>query len=272
MKKQILLDNQPIRLSTYLADLYNYRYLILSFIKKDFKVKYTQTKVGYLWILILPIISLVIFSVLFNELLELETGDVPYPAFAFSGMILWFYFTALVNQCGNSIINAQELIKKTYFPKLILPISKFLSISLELLVSLFLLFVLLLMLKVPISITFLYIPFAVLLIGAIGLTIGIWLSLLSVKNRDLIQIIPYLTNYAIWVTPVFYPTSIIPEPYRDIAYYLNPVAVGIDLFRAILFNTSFNYSYLLCILPVLIFLILGLNFFKQKEGNFSDFV
>jgi lipopolysaccharide transport system permease protein len=215
---------------------------------------------------------LVIFSVLFDELLALETGNIPYPAFAFSGMILWFYFTSLVNQCGNSVINAQELIKKTYFPKIILPIAKFLSATLELTVSLFLLLVLLILFEIPIKFSVLYIPAAILLIGTIGFSIGLWICVLSIKNRDMVQIVPYLTNYAIWITPVFYPTTIIPEQYRDIAYYLNPVAVSLDFFRSLIFNSSFDKTLLICAIPVGIFLLIGILYFKRKEGNFADFV
>ncbi|MEQ3656629.1 MAG: ABC transporter permease [Dokdonia sp.] len=272
MKKITKISNTPISLIDYGRRLWRYKHLIFSFALKDFKAKYAQTRMGALWMVIQPIIALVIFSLFFGELIPLETGDVPYPAFAFSGMILWYFFTALVYNSGTSLINAQELLGKVYFPKLILPFSKALLNSVEVLVSFLLLLILLLIYDITLDIRLLLFPLVVFMILCIGLCIGIWLSAISIKNRDLQHLIPYVLNYGIWLTPVFYPTTVIPEQYRELMYYVNPIATTIDFFRFILFGSTFHWNYLLSFLIVGVALLIGIIYFKKAEKNAADYV
>jgi lipopolysaccharide transport system permease protein len=272
VKKKTIISNTPISLKEYSQKLWGFKHLIYSFAVKDFKAKYAQTKMGALWMVIQPIIALLIFTLFFGELIQLETGEVPYPAFAFSGMILWYFFTALVYSTGTSLLSAQELLGKVYFPKLILPISKALLNSLEIIISFILLLILLFILDIPLSPKVLLFPISLIMILSIGLCIGIWLSAISIKHRDLQHLIPYLMNYGIWLTPVFYPTTIIPEEYREFMYYLNPIATTIDFFRFILFDSPFQWNYLLSFIPVIIALGLGIIYFKSAERNAADYI
>lgn len=256
----------------YLSKLFGYKSLIVSLIKKDLKVKYAQTKLGLVWMLIQPIMVLVIFTVLFDQLIKLDTASIPYPVFAFSGMIVWYLFTNIVQSAGNSLIESQDIMNKIYFPKLILLLVKTTVALIESLVSLMLLIAIMLLFSVPFSIELLLLPIVILLTVLIGFTLAVWLSALSVKRRDLQHLIPYAVNMGIWLTPVFYPTSIIPKEYIDYFYYLNPIATIITFFRSLLFEIPFEFSYFYTFIVVIIFLFLGLIQFKKVEENIADHI
>lgn len=256
----------------YLSDLWKFRGLIASLTRKELKGKYAQTRLGAIWAFMQPLLVLLIFTVLFDQLIHLDTAEIPYPIFAFSGMYIWYLFTNLVQSGGNALIGSQDLMKKIYFPKLVLPISQSLVAVLESSVSLLLLFILLLLYKVELSPQLLLFPLVLLLTLILGFTLAIWLSAFSVKNRDLQHFLPHLINTGIWLTPVFYPSSLIPKVYLDYFYYLNPVATLIELFRSMLFETDFYYPYLLSFLLIFAFLIWGLYQFKSAERNMADYI
>jgi lipopolysaccharide transport system permease protein len=117
-----------------------------------------------------------------------------------------------------------------------------------------------------------YFPLVILMTVLVGACVAIWLIVLTIKNRDLQHLIPYIANFGIWLTPVFYPTTLIPEEYRDIIYYINPIASTIDFFRSILFNVPFDWMYCVSFIPVLLFLIIGIHIFKNTERNMVDFL
>jgi len=259
MKKTVI-NNKPITFENYFRRILQYRELIFSFAKRDLKARFVQTKMGLLWIVIQPLIALTIFTVFFDQLIQLETGDVPYVAFAFSGMTIWYFFTNMVNASGTALINSQELIRKVYFPKILLPISKIVVAFFEFFVSFILLIVIMLVLGMDFSPRIILFPIAVIMVVLVGACMSIWLNILTVKKRDLQHFIPYLTNFGIWVTPVFYPTTLIPEAFRDYIYYINPIATAIDFLRSLLFNIPFNWSYCLSFLPIIILLFIGIIF------------
>ncbi|MFT4600100.1 MAG: lipopolysaccharide transport system permease protein [Arenicella sp.] len=267
-----IIENKNVGLGTYLRSVLSHKTLIYTLAKRDLKAKYTQTKLGLLWSIAQPLMALTIFWVFFDLLLELETGDVPYALYAFSGMVLWYFFTSIIHLSGNSLVVNQDLIQKVYFPKIILPISRMLVSLFELSISLIILIVISLVVGSKVHLSILLAPVAILVVLFTGLAIAIWLSAVSVKNRDLQHLIPYLTNYGIWLTPVFYPVSIIPEAYRDLLYYCNPIATAIEMFRSALFNTSFDWMHTLSLVPVIILLITGILFFKKREQNMADYV
>ncbi|MFT5780020.1 MAG: lipopolysaccharide transport system permease protein [Crocinitomicaceae bacterium] len=267
-----IIDSQPIGLKDYIQRIIRYRSLIFALAKRDVKAKYTQTTLGVLWAIIQPIIALLIFSVFFQGLIKLETGDVPYPVFAFSGMILWYYFSNIIHQSGSALVAEQDLIKKIYFPRLILPLYKAFIGLFELGIAFLLLIIILLIWKVDISYKICFAPLIILLVTFIGLTVSIWLNALTVRKRDLLHLVPYLINYGIWLTPVFYPSTIIPEPYQDWLYYLNPIAVTIELFRAALLDLPFEWMHCISFIPVLLMFVVGVYVFKKTEKNIADYV
>jgi lipopolysaccharide transport system permease protein len=202
----------------------------------------------------------------------LETGSIPYPAFAFSGMSIWYLFTNIVQTGGNSLIESQDIMKKIYFPKLILPISKMLLSVLESSVSFGLLILVMVFFGIDFHLKILLFPVVIAMVIVLGLCLSIWLSALSIKRRDLQHFLPYVINTGIWLTPVFYPVSLIPEPYKDWLYYLNPVATILTFFRAILFDLPFHWEYCISFIFIFILLVAGILYFKRVERNVADFV
>ncbi len=265
-----VINNKSAKFGEYLRSIYQYRQLIFSFAKRDLIARFVQTKLGLLWMIIQPLIALAIFTIFFDQLIQLETGDVPYVAFAFSGMTIWYFFTNMVNASGTALISSQELIRKVYFPKILLPISKIVVAFFEFFVSFILLIVIMLALGMDFSPKITLFPIAVIMVVLVGACMSIWLNILTVKKRDLQHLIPYLTNFGIWVTPVFYPTTLIPEAFRDYIYYINPIATTIDFLRSLLFNIPFDWSYCWSFMPVLAFLFIGIRIFKDKERNLVD--
>ncbi len=270
--ERTVISNKPIRFGEYLRRIFTYRHLIVSFATRDLKARFIQTKLGLLWMIIQPLIALTVFTVFFDQLIQLETGNVPYVAFAFSGMSIWYLFTNIVNSAGTALFNSQELIRKVYFPKILLPISKVLVATVEFLVAFVLLIVIMLVLGIEFSSKVVMLPIAVLMTVLVGSCLAIWLNIFTIKKRDLQHFIPYVTNFAIWVTPVFYPTTLIPEAYRDYVYYINPVAITIDFLRSMLFDIPFEWTYCFSFIPVFLLLVLGIWIFKNMERNLADFL
>lgn len=267
-----VINNKVATFGEYLRSIYQFRHLIFSFARRDLKARFVQTKLGVLWMVIQPLIALTIFTIFFDKLIELETGDVPYVAFAFSGMTIWYFFTNMVHSSGTALINSQELIRKVYFPKILLPISKMLVATIEFFVAFSLLILIMLILRIDFSPKIFFLPAVILMTVLVGSCVSIWLNILTVKKRDLQHLIPYLTNFGIWITPVFYPTTLIPEAFRDYIYYVNPIATTIDFLRSMLFDLSFNWMYCISFIPVFFLLIIGIRIFKNIERNIVDYL
>ncbi len=267
-----VINNKSAKFGEYLRSIYQYRQLIFSFAKRDLKTRFIQTKLGVLWMIIQPLIALTIFTIFFDQLIQLETGDAPYIAFAFSGMTIWYFFTNMVNTAGTALISSQELIRKVYFPKILLPISKIAVATIEFFVAFSLLIIIMLILGLNFSPKIIFLPVVIVMTILVGSCVAIWLNILTIKKRDLQHLIPYLTNFGIWVTPVFYPTTLIPEEFRDYIYYVNPIATTIDFLRSMLFDLPFQWMYCLSFIPVFILLILGIRTFKNIEKNMVDYL
>ncbi len=267
-----IIENKAVPMREYLRRMYRYRSMMFTLARRDLKARYAQTSLGILWAIIQPSIALAIFWVFFEGFIHLETGNIPYPVFAFSGMVLWYYFSGIINNGGTSLIQHQELIRKIYFPRLILPLSKLFTGLVEMLISLVLLTILMIALKVGVSWRLVFIPGIILLVMMTGLMVSVWLSALTVRRRDFQHLIPYLVNYGIWLTPVFYPVTIVPEQYHDWIYLLNPMATAIEMFRWALLGTAFEGYYCLSFVWVFILLVAGIYLFRKTERNIADYV
>lgn len=252
--------------------LYQYRSLILTFARRDIKIQYAQTFLGILWSVVRPLSGLLIYTVFFGFILKVDTGNIPYPLFAFSGMICWYAFSNLISQSGRSLIESQNIINKTYFPKLILPLSKVLVISVDLMVTVLILAAIMLYYHFPFQLNLIVIPLVLLVNIIVALSLGIWLSALTVRYRDFHHIIPYLVNFGIFVTPIFYPATLIPVKYHFLLY-LNPVAGVVEALRWSLFGGELpSFHYLYGLIMATLFLITGLFYFLKSESRISDTV
>jgi lipopolysaccharide transport system permease protein len=271
MQKLIINANKKgIQLN--LKEIFYYKDLLYTLAYKDFKVRYAQTFLGFLWAFIQPAITLLIFSLIFGRAVKVDTGGIPYPLFALCGMIPWTYFSFVMSQAGNSIIGAQSMIKKIYFPRLIMPLSKAIVGLIDLgIVLLFLSFVLVYFSYYP-SANILFLPVFLLFAVLAGAGVGIWLSALTIRFRDFQHIIPFMVQLGLYASPIAYPASIIPDQYQLI-YHLNPVAGVVEGFRwSILGYGVMNIYTVLSFLIIIILFITSLLYFKSVEKVMADIV
>jgi lipopolysaccharide transport system permease protein len=185
-------------------------------------------------------------------------------------MISWYFFSFIIGFSGSSLVQSQHLIKKTYFPKLIIPLSKALVGLADLFIWMLLLILLMIILRYPFSVNILFMPFFVLLILVTSLSIAFWLSALTVRFRDLLIFIPYLIGFGIFVTPVFFPETLVPEKYSWLLY-INPMAGIISGLRWSILSTPLpSAGFLIGLIPIILLLFSGLVYFKQIEGKIAD--
>jgi lipopolysaccharide transport system permease protein len=267
-----IITSQTPGLQTYIRRLFRYRGLLVTLIERDFKVRYAQTVLGLLWAVLQPLAGVAIFTFFFSFVIKLDTGDIPYPLIALSGMVSWNYFSFVVNQGSTSLIAAQALIKKVNFPKLHLVLAKAVVGLVEMGIALLILLLWVIFTGRPLSPALLLLPVVVLLNLMTGLSVALWLSALTVKFRDLQHLIPYVITFGIWLTPVFYPSTIIPES-LEIVNYFNPMAAVIESLRFCMLGTAApDPRYVFGIGVMVLLLVSGFLYFKKTEVVIPDYI
>ena len=265
-----IITSEPFTISEYWRELLKYRSLIWVFAWQEIKTTYAQTYFGIAWVVLRPLMILSIFTVLFNYLLKIETTS-PYYLFAFSGMIAWNFFQNIAGTASSAIMQKQTLIRKMYFPKMVLPLSKVLVAGVEALVSLGIIFAMMLFEWFPLSIKFLSFPFFFLLNICCGLAVALWMNALNIRYRDLNQIVMPIIGIGIWFTPVFFPTTIIPSHYHFLVY-LNPMAGIIEGYRFALLGEAFpHYWYFVSIGVMMILFFTGAWYLTRVEDEIVDY-
>lgn len=255
-----------------MKNIFIYRNILFTLSVRDIKAKYSQTFLGILWSVLQPLTGLLIFTIFFAKLIKVDTHGIPYPLFAFTGMIAWYFFVFIVNQGGMSLVDSEYLLKKIYFPRLILPISKVLVGLVDFGISVILLLVIMIISGHLPKLTLVYFPIFLGLTILSGLSVAIWLSALTIRFRDFQHIIPYLVNFGIWMTPVFYPTTLIPQKYQFVLY-LNPMAGIIGGFRwCLLGDVRPPIQYLVGIIIMVLVFITGLIYFDRIEREIVDLI
>ncbi len=256
-----------------LRELWTYRELLFFLIWRDLKVRYKQTALGVAWAILQPFLTMVVFSVFFGKLAGIPSDGIPYPIFVYAGLLPWQIFSHALTESSNSLVLNQQLITKVYFPRLTIPFSAVLA-GLADFVFAFILFLGMLMYYgiVP-TLAVITFPLFLLLAIATALAIGLWLSALNVQYRDVRYIIPFLTQFWLFVTPIAYSTNLVPETWR-IIYGLNPMVGVVNGFRWALlgYNTTQSSLFIVSILVVAILLIGGLAYFHRMEKTFADII
>lgn len=254
-----------------LAELWAYRELLLIFAWRDLKVRYRQTLFGALWVMGQPLVSMLIFTLLFGRVAKLSvTTPVPYPVFVLAGLLLWNFAAGAISQVGNSLLGASYLISKAYFPRLVVPLSNIVTALVDFGIAAVLLVPVMLWYRVLPGPEVLFAPLIVLLATFLALGAGLWIAALNVEYRDIRIVIPWVLQIAMYVTPVVYPLSALPERYRPIAI-LNPMSGIVEAFRATLFGTPMPYGPLLWSIAVsLLLLVSGAFYFRRVERRFAD--
>lgn len=268
---RIIKANSGNKQSLNLGKIWKYRALLVAFAIRDIRTQYAQTKLGIVWSFIQAFSAAIIINFFFSTLMNVQAQGVPYIIYAFPGMMAWYFFSYIVNNSGTSLVQAQHIIKKVYFPKLILPLYKTIVGLIEFLIWLILFIILLIYYSHSISVNSIFLPLCIILNIITGLSIAIWLSALTVRFRDIFHIIPYLIGFGIFVTPVFFETAMIPSQYHFLIYF-NPMAGVIALYRWCLLDISMTAYYILGIIPVFILVISGLFYFRKVEGIIADVI
>ena len=240
---------------------------------RDIKVRYKQTVLGGLWAIIQPFFSMVVFSLFFGKLARIPSDGVPNPVFNYAAMVAWTYFANAITGSGNSLVGNTQLISKVYFPRIMIPLTPVLAGLLDFFIAFVILLLLMFYFHVyPTSMVFL-LPVLVFLMILTASGVGTFLAALNAKYRDIKYTIPLLVQLWMFVCPVVYPTSMVPEKYRFV-YSLNPLSGIIEGFRSILLGTvPFPTQMILfsCFMSLILFVI-GISYFKQMERTFADII
>ena len=256
-----------------LSELWRYRELLFMLAARDIKLRYKQTVLGASWAIIQPLSTMVVFSFFFGHLAGIPSDGIPYPVFSYCGLLPWQFFANSITQAGNSLVGSQHLITKVYFPRLLVPVSSMVSCVLDLAISFVVLLVLMLYFRIVPSLAILALPLFFVLAYATALAAGLWLAALNVKYRDVRYVIPFLTQFWLFITPVAYPSSLIPERWRWL-YGLNPMTGVVEGFRWSLLGKaeSPRLMLLVSILTVAVLLVGGLFYFRRTERTFADLI
>jgi len=254
-------------------ELWEYRELLYFLTWRDIKIRYKQTVLGAAWAIIQPVFMMVVFSLFFGKLAKVPSDGIPYPVFAFCALLPWQLFASAVSDSSNSLVGNQGLITKVYFPRLVIPISAVLSGLLDFFVALVVLVGLIFWYGIVPGWGIIAVPAFILLAMCTALAVGLWLSALSVQYRDVRYVIGFLVQFWLFVTPVAYPSSIIPERWRAV-YALNPMVGVVEGFRWALLGKSSALGSMLWVSigVVLITLFGGLYYFRRMEQQFADIV
>lgn len=255
-----------------LRELWEYREVLFSLVQRDIKIRYKQTLIGVLWVVIQPLFMMTVFALFLGRLAKIPSGDLPYPVFALSGFILWNYFASSLSASANSLIEYKAIISKVYFPRLILPLAPILVGGIDFLINLVLLVAFAGIYGIQIKPTFLLIPVFFLITAFVVLSVGLWLSSLNAMYRDVRYVLPFFIQLWMFVSPVVYPSSLIPENWRW-AYALNPMALVLEGFRwCITGRGEIPIIPWLSLLMLGIILVSGLVFFRRIERTLADWI
>jgi len=254
-----------------LRELWEYRELLYFLVWRDIKVRYKQTALGAAWAVLQPVLTMLVFSVFFGRLAKVPSDGVPYPIFAYCALLPWQLFAYALTESANSLVGSQNLIKKVYFPRLVVPISSVLAGLVDFGISFVVLLVLMLYYRIVPTWAVALLPLFIVLALATALSVGLWLSALNVEFRDVRYTIPFLTQFWMFATPVAYPSSLVPARWRPLLG-LNPMAGVVDGFRWALLGQTGAPGPLLWVSigAVAALLFGGLMYFRRMESTFAD--
>jgi len=259
--------------SLKLNQLWEYRELLYFLVWRDIKVRYKQTALGAMWAVIQPFLTMVVFSLFFGHLGKIPSDDIPYPLFSFAALVPWTFFANGLSQSSNSLVGNANLITKIYFPRLIVPLASVFSGIVDFLLAFVVLLGMMLYYGLVPTLNVLWLPLFVLLAFVTSLGVGLWLSALNVEYRDVRYVVPFITQFWLFATPIAYPSSLLSEPWRTI-YGLNPMVGVVEGFRWALLRTNTAPGPIIAVSSVTAFVILvtGAFYFRRMEKTFADIV
>jgi len=255
-----------------ISEIISYKDLLYFLVWRDLKVRYKQTVIGSVWAILQPFIQMIVFSIFFGKFAGMPSENVPYPIFVYSALLPWTFFANSLNTCNNSVINNAGLIRKIYFPRLIIPISSIGAGLIDLLLSFLVLLGIMYYYNFPLTVNFLMIIPLLFSIIFTALGVGTLLAALSVSYRDFRHIVPFGIQIWLFLTPVIYPPSIVGSKYEFILN-INPMAGLINGFRSAILCKSFDWNAMsFSMLISIILFIIGISYFSRVEKRFADII
>ena len=270
--RHTLIKSEESGVQLDLGELWYYRELLYFLTLRDIKVRYKQTLMGVAWVIIQPLATALLFTLVFGRFVRLETGALPYPLFALSGLLLWLFFANAVTNSTNSLVNNANLITKVYFPRMFIPAASVGAGLIDLAVAFLLLIVLCFYYQVPLTFNLLLLPLFVFLMALLALGIGLLSAAVTVKYRDLRHALPFIIQLWMFASPVIYPTSIVPARWQWLITF-NPIAGIIEGFRACLTGSSFDWLHVsIAAVITATLLVCSAYIFRHFEQTFADVV
>lgn len=248
------------------------RDLLYFLMLRDVKVRYKQTALGVAWAILQPLLAMLVFTLFFGKVAKIPSNGVPYPLFAYIGLLPWTFFANAITNSGNSLVNNASLISKVFFPRLIMPGATIAAGLVDLGVSFILMFGLMAFYRVPLNWNLLVVPVLVLLTALLAFAVGVFFAALNVKYRDVRYALPFLVQLAMFATPIIYPSSMVKEEWRW-ALKANPMAGLVEAFRTAVLGGHFDFTALAVSMGLTIVLLaVGIFYFRSVEKYFADII
>jgi lipopolysaccharide transport system permease protein len=269
---RILIDANDSHLGLNVRELWAYRELLFFLTWRDIKLRYKQTALGAAWVVIQPLFTMVLFTLLFGKLAKMPSDNIPYPLFAYSALVPWTFFANSITNSGQSLVGSSTLINKVYFPRIFIPAGAVAAGLLDFGIASLLLVPMLIYFKVTLTWQILMLPLFAALATILALGIGMWLAALNVKYRDIRYAIPFLIQLWFFASPVIYPTSIVPPKWKWVVA-INPMTGIIGGFRSSLLGSAFDtVSTASSVVITLLIITFSFIAFRRVEDSFADVV
>jgi len=272
-KRKLIIENRIGLFDVGWSELWEYRELLYALVGRELKLRYKQTAIGVSWVLLQPLVTMLIFTVIFGGLAKMPSDGVWYPVFALTALLPWTYFSQAVTRAGGALVSNANLVSKIYFPRILLPLSTVIAPLVDFVLSLVLLFGLLVYAGIPLTWKLATLPIFILIAMISALGVSLVVSATNVKYRDVGHAIPFVMQIWMFVSPIVYPVSLVPEQWRFL-YGLNPMAGVIEGFRwAVLGQTAPDPTVMAASFVVfVVFLLVSLVYFRQMERQFADVI
>ncbi len=259
--------------SLKLKELWDYRELLYFLTWRDVKIRYKQTVLGALWAIIQPVFTMLVFTLFFGKLAKVPSDGIPYSVFSYAALVPWTFFASSLTQSSNSLVGSANLIKKVYFPRLAIPISSVMANVVDFALAFAVLLLIMLYHGITPTWNAVFLPLLLLLALVTSLGVGLWLSALNVEYRDVRYVVPFITQFWMFATPIAYPSSLLKEPWRTI-YGLNPMVGVVEGFRWALLGTRTAPGPVIAAstAAALFILVTGAFYFRRMEKTFADVV
>ena len=256
-----------------LRELWAYRELVYFLIWRDVKVRYKQSVLGAAWAIIQPFFTMVVFSIFFGKLAKMPSDGIPYPLFSYAALVPWAFFANGLNSASNSLVSGSNLIKKVYFPRLAMPIAAVMGGAVDFVLAFLMLIAMMFYFGITPTINVLWLPFFLILAFMASLGTSLWFSAMYVQFRDVRHIVPFLTQIWMYATPIVYPSSLLPEPWRSL-YGINPMAGVVEGFRWALLGVGQSPGPIIIVSSFAAFMLMffGAYYFRRLEKTFADVV